>query len=135
MIVEMPAGVLFPSGKADLSPRGLSTLQTVAGVLKDLRQRRFIVSGHTDNVPLGKAGAPGTEYGDNWGLSTARALTVTRFLISSGMAPRTLAAAGYGEYDPVAPNKTARGRQQNRRIEIILVPILAGVNLNQAPDH
>jgi chemotaxis protein MotB len=129
MIVEMPAGVLFPSGKADLSPRGASTLQSVAGVLKELRDRRFIVAGHTDNVPLRNS-----EHTDNWALSTARALTVTRFLISVGMTPRTLAAAGYSEYDPVASNKSGRGRQQNRRIEIILSPNLPGA-LNLSPDH
>ncbi|MFH0899862.1 MAG: OmpA family protein, partial [Pseudomonadota bacterium] len=61
-------------------------------------------------------------YRNNWQLSTERALTVTEFLIGNGVSPTNLAAAGYGEHDPVADNSTDEGRQENRRIEIVLVP-------------
>lgn len=55
----------------------------------------------------------------------ARALTVTKFMIEQGIKPKTIAAAGYGEWDPVGNNKTDKGRQSNRRIEIILLPNIA----------
>jgi chemotaxis protein MotB len=119
MIVALPSSVLFPSGKAELSKRGLATLNKVAGKLKDFDDRRFIVAGHTDNVPIGQV-----DFEDNWHLSTARALRVVRFLIEQGLNPQNLAATGYGEYDPVQSNKSKAGRTKNRRIELILEPVI-----------
>lgn len=119
MIVGMPSHVLFPSGKAQLSRWGERTLAAVAHKLKDLTNRRFLVAGHTDNVPIGRA-----LFADNWELSAMRALEVTRFLIKQGMSPRNLAIAGYGEYDPMRPNYSAWGRKLNRRIELILMPVI-----------
>jgi len=118
MIVELPASVLFDSGSADLSDDGKKAVVDVAHVLASVRGRRFIVGGHTDNVPAVK------EYKSNWALSTARAVTVLEALMRAGMDPTRLVAAGYAEYDPVAPNASAEGRQKNRRIEIILEPYL-----------
>ena len=65
MIVSLPSGVLFASGKAELSPRGLKTLERVAAKLNDFKDRRFLVAGHTDNVRIKKA----KEFQDNWELS------------------------------------------------------------------
>jgi chemotaxis protein MotB len=120
MIVALRSSVLFPSGKADLSARGKRTLASVATTLKEFPDRQFLVAGHTDTVPI-KSG----EFPDNWQLSTARAVTVVRFLAEQGVAPKQIAAAGYGEHDPVRSNKTSKGRALNRRIELILVPNLA----------
>ena len=117
MILQLPAGILFASGKADVSKEGQTVLAEVAATLRDFKDRKFLIAGHTDNVPL-KA----SKYKDNWELATARALTVTKFLIGAGMSPQNVAAAGYAEFDPVADNGTEEGKQQNRRIEIILVP-------------
>ena len=117
MIVELPAGILFASGKADLSKEGQTAIAEVAAILKDFSDRKFIVAGHTDNVAL-KSG----KFRDNWDLSTGRAITVTTFLIEKGVSPTALSAAGYGEFDPIADNGTEEGRQQNRRIEIVLAP-------------
>ncbi len=117
-MVALPSGVLFPSGKAELSPRGLSTLERVASKLDDFKDRRFLVAGHTDNVRIKKA----VDFADNWELSQGRALRVTRYLIEKGMRPKNLAAVGYGQYDPVKSNKTPWGRKLNRRIELILEP-------------
>jgi chemotaxis protein MotB len=117
MIVKLPAEVLFASGEADLSAPGQAAITEVATVLKEFKDRKFMVAGHTDNLAV----APG-KYKDNWELSTARALTVTQFLIRTGMPPRNLAAAGYGEYDAVANNGSPQGRQENRRIELVLLP-------------
>jgi chemotaxis protein MotB len=121
MLVDLPSSVLFASGSADLQDAGKPTLTEVAGVLKQFPTRQFLVAGHTDTVPIVKTVA----FKDNWDLSAARALTVTKFLIDKGLRPRSIAAAGYGEYDPVGNNKTEPGRQQNRRIEIVLLPNIA----------
>jgi chemotaxis protein MotB len=64
-------------------------------------------------------------YEDNWDLSTRRALVVTRFLITEGVTPGSLAATGYGEHDPARPNKNAGNRRKNRRIELIVEPLIA----------
>ena len=117
MIVKLPAEVLFASGSAQLSEAGHAPLKELAGVLKQFPDRRFMVAGHTDNVPIGPS-----NYKSNWELSTARAVTVTEFLATSGVNPSRLTAAGYSEYDPIRPNATEAGRSENRRIEIVLLP-------------
>jgi chemotaxis protein MotB len=117
MIVKLPAEILFASGSAQLSEAGHAPLKELAGVLKQFPDRRFMVAGHTDNVPIGPS-----NFKSNWELSTARAVTVTEFLASSGVNPSRLTAAGYSEYDPIRPNATEAGRSENRRIEIVLLP-------------
>jgi chemotaxis protein MotB len=123
MVVDLPSGVLFDSARAELKPEGLSTLAEVAAVLREIPNREFQVAGHTDNVPISG------RFRDNWDLSTSRALTVTQFLVSQGVPANRLSAAGYSDTQPVASNDTAEGRQQNRRIEIALMP-----NLDELPD-
>jgi chemotaxis protein MotB len=123
MVVGMPSQVLFPSGQHELSDKGKGTLVKVAAAIKELPERRFLVAGHTDNMPIGEKLK--TLYEDNWDLSARRALVVTRFLIAEGVAPGNLAATGYGEHDPARSNKGAAGRRKNRRIELIVEPLLA----------
>jgi chemotaxis protein MotB len=118
MIVEMPAAVLFESGSAELSPEGTDTIIKVAKVLRSVPRHRFLVGGHTDNVPAVKT------YKSNWELSAARAVRVTETLTSHGVSANRLVIAGYSEYDPIATNVKETGRQKNRRIEIILEPYL-----------
>lgn len=124
LMLELPSAILFPSGKAGLSDEGKATLAEVAGVLKDIRKREFQVAGHTDNVPINSPRFP-----SNWELSTARAVSVVKFLQDEGMQPKNLSAAGYSEYMPAASNDTQTGKAQNRRIEIVLMP-----NLDELPD-
>ncbi len=117
LVVELPSEVLFPSGSAELSEPGKMKVHEVGFILKRFPERRFLVVGHTDNVPL-----KSTTMADNWALSTARALTVTRELVKSGMKPTALVPAGSGEHDPVTSNSSSADRQRNRRIEIQLLP-------------
>lgn len=119
MIVELPAQVLFPSGSAELTPDGTKALHEVARILRTMRSRRFIVAGHTDNIPVATP-----QFPSNWELSTARAVQVTKALIKGGLRAEQLIAAGASEYDPVARNTSEKTRQKNRRIEIILEPRL-----------
>jgi chemotaxis protein MotB len=111
---------LFASGKADLSKQGKGALGEVTDVLVEFKDRRFMIAGHTDDVKIKTR-----KFKNNWDLSTARAISVVQFMIDAGFAAENLAAAGYGEFDPVAPNDTTDGRQLNRRIEIVLVPDLS----------
>jgi chemotaxis protein MotB len=124
MIVELPAAVLFASGSADLSVDGRQALQDIAKILRKVPGKRFIIGGHTDDVPIAKGAGP---FSSNWSLSAARAVMVTESLISAGLRADHLVAAGYGEYDPITSNSNDKGRQKNRRIEIVLEPELAGL--------
>ena len=120
MLIALPNDVLFDSGKTNIKPDGQTALAQVAKVLATIPNRNFLVAGDTDDVPIHTARFP-----SNWELSTARAVEVTKFLIANGMRPQVLAAAGYGEFDPVVANDSLEHRAQNRRIEIVLQPNLA----------
>ena len=120
MLISLPDAVLFDSGKTAIKPGGLEALNKVAEVLGSITDRQFVVAGHTDDVPIKTARFP-----SNWELSTARAVEVVNYLVKQGMQPQTLSAAGFSQYDPVAPNDTPENKALNRRIEIVLQPNLA----------
>ncbi len=115
LTVKMKDKILFASGVATVGKEGLSALAKVAEALKNVQGKVIRVEGHTDNVPT--TGGP---WPSNWELSTARALAVVRALQEKGVDPTKLAAAGYGEFQPIAPNDTPEGKSLNRRIEIVL---------------
>lgn len=128
MVIRLPGDVLFASGSDKLRDEGLKVLDAVADVIrndKQLAARYFQVAGHTDNKPLA-----GGRFLDNWGLSAMRARQVLVYLVSpldtkgggGGLDGNRLHAAGYGDTDPVATNETDEGRQQNRRVEMVLMP-------------
>jgi len=111
--------ILFDSGSAKINDRGMDLLQIMAGALKHNQGRNIVIDGHTDNVPL-SAGLR-KRFASNWELSTARAAAVAHFFQEvAGIDPQRLSARGYSFHRPVAPNTSADGRRQNRRIEIIL---------------
>ncbi|MAJ63613.1 MAG: hypothetical protein CL558_10030 [Alphaproteobacteria bacterium] len=112
--------VLFDSGEAILAPAGREQLQQLADTLKTLSAEfpddlNWIlrVDGHTDNVPINTP-----EFPSNWELSSARAISVVKFLIEQGIPERRLAATGFGEYQPIEPGNSAETRLRNRRIEL-----------------
>lgn len=107
--------LLFGTGSTRLTAGGEALLNRVSHIIKPLK-RTIRVEGHTDNRPIAT-----TDYPSNWELSTARAVSVVKYLIhATGIAPRYLAAAGYGDSRPRAPNDTERNMSKNRRVEIIL---------------
>ena len=120
MIIALPNDVLFDSGKTAIKPDGQAALAEVAQVLAGIGDRHFLVAGDTDDVPIHTSRFP-----SNWELSTARAVEVVKYLVDKGMKPELLAAAGYGQFDPVAANDSPDHRAQNRRIEIVLQPNLS----------
>jgi chemotaxis protein MotB len=126
MMLKLPDEILFPSGSKRLKKGGRAALKEVVRVLIEVGgKREYVVAGHTDNVPLRR----GARFKDNWELSTARANEVVHLMIDEGVPPEQLAAAGYASHDPIASNDTPEGRQQNRRLEIILMPNLEPIEL------
>ncbi|MCH8954609.1 flagellar motor protein MotB [candidate division KSB1 bacterium] len=113
--------IIFPSGEAELSEEGMKVLGQVGGILKQTKDKRIKVEGHTDNVPIHLNLK--SQFDSNWELSVTRATNVVRFLTEEvGLNAESLEASGFGEHRPIATNKTRRGRAKNRRIEIRLLP-------------
>jgi chemotaxis protein MotB len=119
LVIQLPNDVLFDSGQTAIKPAGRDALLQVAKVLATVPGRTFQVAGDTDDVPIQNA-----RFASNWELSTARAVEVVKLLVTQGIAPGVLSAAGYGQFDPVASNDSSDGRAKNRRIEITLQPNL-----------
>lgn len=119
--IDISDKLLFKTGKFDVTPQAKEVLGKVAAVLKNQPDIEFMVEGHTDNVAYKGAG----NLQDNWDLSVMRATSVVRILQNQyGLDPAKMAAAGRGEYKPVASNDTAEGRSQNRRTRIVILPQL-----------
>lgn len=114
--------ILFPSGQATLTTEGKKVLETIGQVLAKVTDRRIQIEGHTDAQEIG----PGLKqrFASNWELSTARATEVVRYLLAHSSLPaERLLAVGRADTAPVASNATEAGRQLNRRIEILLLPL------------
>ena len=111
--------LLFQSGGWEMSARGKQIISTMASKLAPTQQNKILVSGFTDNAPIGAAlRAQGVT--SNQQLSEKRADAVMQYLISQGLSPSLVTAKGFGEANPVATNDTASGRAQNRRVELSL---------------
>jgi chemotaxis protein MotB len=119
MVIDLKQDILFPSGSAELSDIGIETLAEVARALAEFPDRAFQIEGHTDNVPIKTQRFP-----SNWELSTARAVSVVKLFVQTGMEADNLSAAGYGEFQPRADNASDEGRALNRRIEVVMLPDL-----------
>ena len=114
--------ILFDSGSVVIKPKGQEVLLKLADSFRDNKNQNIAVEGHTDEVQIGPALLD--RFPTNWELSTARATAVVRFLQEKGnIEPQRLTASGFSFYRSVATNDTPEGRKQNRRIEIILVPL------------
>lgn len=118
----LQAELLFPSGNADLSDQGKLELEELARLLKEIipaipddLQWILRVDGHTDRVPINSG-----KYPSNWELSTARAVSVVRYLAGQGIPEERLAAAGFSKFHPLDPTDTDQAYRKNRRIEIKL---------------
>lgn len=112
--LEVRDNVLFAEASAELKPEGLRLLADLAEIL--LQHKGIIsVEGHTDNKPISNQRFP-----SNWELSSARATTVTRDLITHGLDSKKLRAVGYADTRPLESNSTSKGRARNRRVSLIL---------------
>lgn len=120
---EFQSEVFFDSGSATLRPDGRAELDKLAGAVLDLNKKipsdlnwMLQVNGHTDIRPV----AAGSPFRSNWDLSAARAISVVQYLISKGVPPQRLAAAGFGQFDPIDTGTDAQALAHNRRIELKL---------------
>ena len=120
--------VLFATGQADISDAGKEQLAEIASALREIEEVIpkdipwvLQIEGHTDSDPI----ADNPFFKDNWDLSTERALSVVRFLRSEGIPANRLAAAGYGEFQPIDTQNSEAAKQRNRRIELKLTQRIA----------
>lgn len=117
--VSLSEQLLFKSGSAAVDPKGKKALAQLAQAVKDSKDIKILVEGHTDNVPVSSQ----SKYmKDNWDLSVMRATSIVKILLDNGVTPTNITAAGRGEHDPVAENSSTDNKQKNRRTEIILTP-------------
>ena len=110
---------LFAPGSWQMSEQGKRIIAQFASKLAPTMQNKLIVTGYTDNAPIGAA-LKQQGVATNMVLSQKRADAVMQFLISQGVKPELVTARGLGEANPVASNATAAGRAKNRRVELSL---------------
>ena len=117
----LPSEVLFSSASADLDKQGVKEIATVARTLKEITQQIpddigwvLRIDGHTDRRPIRKA------FASNWELSSARAISIVKYMISQGIPAEHLVAAGFGQYHPIDPGNSEQAYRRNRRIELKL---------------
>jgi chemotaxis protein MotB len=113
------ADLLFPSGSYQMSDRGKQIIANMASQLAPSQQNKVVVSGYTDNAPIGPALAR-QGITSNQVLSQKRAEDVMAFMVSQGVKPDLISAVGHGDADPIASNDTPQGRGQNRRVVLAL---------------
>ena len=113
--IDISASTLFRTGEAALQPGSLNVLRQVAGVLGK-EELRIEVEGHTDDIPIATA-----QFPSNWELSSARASSVVRLLVESGVPAKRLAVVGLASNQPLASNDNPEGRARNRRVTITIV--------------
>lgn len=122
-IITVSEAALFRSGSTRLTPTGQEILGRIGQVVDTYPDREILVEGHTDNVQI----APQFQdkYKSNWELSSARANSALHYMREHyNLPPERLASVGYGEYRPAADNSTPEGRAMNRRVVIVIGPVM-----------
>lgn len=119
LVLTFLAEIFFDSGKDVVREDAKPTMQKVTAILnRDVIDSKIAIEGHTDNDPIKHSG-----WQSNWELSAARALAVLHNFVDEGkIDPRRVSAVGYGEFQPLIFNDSPQGRQQNRRVEIVILP-------------
>jgi outer membrane protein OmpA-like peptidoglycan-associated protein len=112
--------VLFDTGKYTLRPAAREKLAKISGIVGTYPELKLAVEGHTDNVG-------GDAY--NQRLSEQRAASVKTYLVKQGVVESNVTAQGFGKTQPVAPNTTAKGRQLNRRVELVVSGEVIGTQI------
>jgi chemotaxis protein MotB len=115
VVLLLTNSLLFEEARALLLPKGRDVLGRLIPIVA-AQGKPLVVEGHTDSQPINTG-----QFPSNWELSTTRATNVLRFMLSRGVPPTSLTAAGYADTHPRGANQTETGRAANRRVEIILV--------------
>lgn len=121
LLLTIKDNVLFASGSATVQDAYKGVAREVAQLLEFDPPRQVVISGHTDNVPIGNA-----NFSSNWELSVMRAVNFMKIVIENPeLDPRWFSAKGFGEFQPLSTNDTVQGRGQNRRVEVLILPRVA----------
>ncbi len=116
LVIRVPECFFFASGDASIKPEVFPVLNALAKSLEKI-PNHIRIEGHTDSVPINTPLFP-----SNWELSTTRATTLIRYLLANyRFHPGRISATGYAEFHPIAPNGTAEGRMQNRRVDVVVL--------------
>lgn len=120
LLVTIRDSVLFNPGKADVKEEYALIADELSELLIFNPPRSIVVTGHTDNVPMNNA-----EFSSNWDLSVMRAVNFLKLMTKNERVnPSYFSAQGYGEYQPIAPNDSTDNRNKNRRVEILIQPLV-----------
>ena len=121
LLITIRDSVLFESGAAEIGDKNLKVAKDLSKLLNFDKQRPVMVTGYTDNIP-----AQGGKYDSNWELSVMRAVNFLSVLINTNdkLDSKYFSAKGYGENNPIASNKTEAGREKNRRVEVLIQPLV-----------
>ncbi|MBE1555876.1 flagellar motor protein MotB [Sporosarcina limicola] len=120
LLVTIRDSILFSPGHATIKSEYLGIADDIAELLVFDEPRQIVVTGHTDTVPI-----QNTEFQSNWELSVMRAVNFMRSIMRSDeIDPLLFSAKGYGEFHPIAPNDTSEGRSKNRRVEVLIQPLV-----------
>ena len=118
--ISLADNMLYKSGSYEINDRAAETLSKIAKIITDYKDYDVLIEGNTDDVPILRE-----NIRNNWDLSCLRASSVVQYLQTKfGVDPKRLTAGGRGEYNPIASNSTAVGKQRNRRTQIIITPKL-----------
>ncbi|KZZ83544.1 MULTISPECIES: flagellar motor protein MotB [Bacillaceae] len=119
LLITINNDILFESGSIYVRKRDEDLAKEISQLLVMEPPRSIIVSGHTDNIPINNG-----VFDSNWELSVMRAVEFMKLLLTNPkLSPELFSAKGYGEFKPISNNKTAEGRQKNRRVEILILPL------------
>ena len=131
--ISLADNMLYKSGSYEINDRAAETLSKIAKIITDYKDYDVLIEGNTDDVPILRE-----NIRNNWDLSCLRASSVVQYLQNKfGVDPKRLTAGGRGEYNPVASNSTAVGKQRNRRTQINIPPKLDEFMelIGQAPEQ
>ena len=125
IVISIADTLMFQTGEADLLEEAKKIQDKLGMLLADMANT-LRVEGHTDNIPIRTV-----EFPSNWELSSNRAIRVLKYLVEQGVPPERISAAGYAEFQPIAPNDTEEGRRLNRRVDIVIVESLLSSGSSQ----
>ena len=123
-IVKFKSDVTFATGSAELKPQAKEAITRFAQILNSPTASGYelMVAGHTDNTPVSNPATIQAGHKNNWYLSAHRAISVGQELTRSNVGPQRLAVTGYADQRPIASNTSEAGKQQNRRVEVLILP-------------
>ncbi|PIC64517.1 flagellar motor protein MotB [Sporosarcina sp. P13] len=120
LLLTIRDSVLFASGEATITPQYKGLANDISRLLALEKPRQVVIAGHTDNIPIRNA-----QFSSNWELSVMRAVEFLKIIVENNeVDPNLFSAKGYGEYKPIVPNDTVENRSKNRRVEVLIQPLV-----------